>query len=174
MRNLASATRRRHSATGPRSSTFAPALKHEAPTPSRRFKMTPAEEGKGPRPGWRRHDLITFREFDVKATSPAFMPYDFLRKEHPDGIDADQQRAGIAMDGFNATSSSGPATNYGTSFRYQSILPLTASAGPPRQRQLHGRQAHQVHSQLRDAFIAVKVWRLRLHPPHATIHKGCM
>ncbi|KAG9569687.1 NAD(P)-binding protein, partial [Aureobasidium melanogenum] len=99
---------------------------------------------------------ITFREFDVSDQSSIHAFADFLRKEHPDGIDVLINNAGIAMDGFNSdVVKQTLATNYyGTLEATQSILPLIRPGGRLVNVSSMAGKLNKYTPQLRDAFIA--------------------
>jgi carbonyl reductase 1 len=80
----------------------------------------------------------------------------FLRKEHPDGIDVLINNAGIAMDGFNTdVVKQTLATNYyGTLEATQSILPLIRDGGRLVNVSSMAGKLNKYSPQLRDAFIA--------------------
>jgi carbonyl reductase 1 len=99
---------------------------------------------------------ITFHQFDVSDQSSIHHFRDFLRKQHPDGIDVLINNAGIAMDGFNAdVVKQTLATNYyGTLEATQSILPLIRDGGRLVNVSSMAGKLNKYTPELRDAFIA--------------------
>jgi carbonyl reductase 1 len=99
---------------------------------------------------------ITFHQFDVSDQNSIHQFRDFLRKEHPDGIDVLINNAGIAMDGFNPdVVKQTLATNYyGTLEATQSILPLIRDGGRLVNVSSMAGKLNKYSPQLRDAFIA--------------------
>jgi carbonyl reductase 1 len=99
---------------------------------------------------------ITFHQFDVSDQSSIHHFRDFLRNQHPDGIDVLINNAGIAMDGFNAdVVKQTLATNYyGTLEATQSILPLIRDGGRLVNVSSMAGKLNKYTPELRDAFIA--------------------
>lgn len=74
---------------------------------------------------------IKFAELDVSQTKSIQRFRDFLKSEHPDGIDVVINNAGIAMDGFNAevVKTTLQTNYYGTLEATQDLLPLVKNGG---------------------------------------------
>jgi len=74
---------------------------------------------------------IKFQTLDISDIGSIHAFRDFLKKEHPEGIDIFVNNAGIAMDGFNEIVVKGTLhTNYyGTLIATQDLLPLIRPGG---------------------------------------------
>ncbi|SMQ47057.1 unnamed protein product [Zymoseptoria tritici ST99CH_3D7] len=74
---------------------------------------------------------ISFHALDISQSSSIREFRDFLREQHPDGIDAVINNAGIAMEGFdaNVVRKTLETNYYGTLEASQSLLPLLREGG---------------------------------------------
>ncbi|GAB7364538.1 hypothetical protein MBLNU230_g5345t1 [Neophaeotheca triangularis] len=74
---------------------------------------------------------IKFAELDISQTKSIQQFRDFLKSEHPDGLDVVINNAGIAMDGFNAevVKTTLQTNYYGTLEATQDLLPLMKNGG---------------------------------------------
>lgn len=99
---------------------------------------------------------IKYRELDVSDKSSIHAFRDFLKTEHPDGIDILINNAGIAMDGFdaNVVKQTLHTNYYGTLEATQIVLPLIRQGGRLVNVTSMAGKLNKYTPELREAFIS--------------------
>lgn len=99
---------------------------------------------------------IKFHALDISQTKSVQDFRDFLKAEHPDGIDFVINNAGIAMEGFdsNVVKKTLETNYYGTLEASQSLLPLIRKGGRLVNVSSRGGQLNKYSDEIRDAFLS--------------------
>lgn len=99
---------------------------------------------------------IKYHALDISDPKSIHAFTDFLKKEHPDGIDFAINNAGIALDGFNSTVVKNTlATNYyGTLEASNSFLPLIRNGGRLVNVSSTGGKLNKYSDEIRNAFLS--------------------